>query len=162
MWLTFSMLALTMYMRMSLIITMAVWWSVQAIFSTSRKLPCRDSITCVLIWHRRKKNSVVICDRVYPRTTHLKVHYISILMPHIALAKYVSYSTDNRDEPHTGRSWTFTESWGKPWSERWGKDGSVAYETWAVLEYLISDNFICSCTNWLEYINYQTFQEICV
>ena len=109
MWLTFSMLALsmlalTMYMRMSLIITMAVWWSVQAIFSTSRKLPCRDSITCVLIWHRRKKNSVVICDRVYPRTTHLKVHYISILMPHIALAKYVSYSTDNRDEPHTGRT----------------------------------------------------------
>ena len=107
MWLTiktFSMLALTMYMRMSLIITMAVWWSVQAIFSTSRKLPCRDSITCVLIWHRRKKNSVVICDRVYPRTTHLKVHYISILMPHIALAKYVSYSTDNRDEPHTGRN----------------------------------------------------------
>ena len=42
-----------MYMRMSLIITMAVWWSVQAVFTNSRKLPCSEASTSSRTWGRK-------------------------------------------------------------------------------------------------------------
>lgn len=40
----------TMYMRISLIMTIAVWWSFQATFSTSRKFPCKDFRTSSRTW----------------------------------------------------------------------------------------------------------------
>ena len=43
-------LPLTMYMRMSLIITIAVWWSDQVELTVSRKLPWRDCSTVTRTW----------------------------------------------------------------------------------------------------------------
>lgn len=49
---------LTMYMSISLIITMAVWWSDHTVLTTSRKLPWSDVSTSPLTWWEEGRDQV--------------------------------------------------------------------------------------------------------
>lgn len=59
-----------MYMRMSLIMTMAVWWSFQAWFSVWRKLLFRELRTSSRTFPRTQTDSVTMCGCIAHARTH--------------------------------------------------------------------------------------------